>query len=114
MTLEAVRVSFADLATPRQRLVECDQHADREERRTLDLSRGIVPYLATPDPPASSVASPAPETGGTVAAAAASADLEAAKTRIGPGQRTWRGWCAKSSTSVARGQARRPARKPTP
>lgn len=43
-----MRLSFADPATPRQRVVEGARHGDREERRTLDLSREVVPYLAAP------------------------------------------------------------------
>lgn len=43
-----MRVSFADPATPRQRVVESARHGDREERRTLELSQELVPYLAAP------------------------------------------------------------------
>lgn len=39
-------MSFADPATPRERVVEGQRHGDREERRTLELSEEIVPYLA--------------------------------------------------------------------
>lgn len=48
LTLDAVRLSFADPATPRQRVVESARHGDREERRTLELSQELVPYLAAP------------------------------------------------------------------
>jgi hypothetical protein len=51
LTLDAVRVSFADPATPRQRVVESARHGDREERRTLELSQEIAPYLAAPAHP---------------------------------------------------------------
>jgi predicted transposase YbfD/YdcC len=44
--LEAVALSFADPWTPRQRVVVGDRHGDREERRTLECSTEVVPYLA--------------------------------------------------------------------
>lgn len=46
LTLEAVALSFADPCTPRQRVVVGDRHGDREERRTLECSTEVVPYLA--------------------------------------------------------------------
>ena len=46
LTLEAVALSFADPWTPRQRVVVGDRHGDREERRTLECSTEVVPYLA--------------------------------------------------------------------
>jgi predicted transposase YbfD/YdcC len=46
LTLEAVALSFADLWTPRERVVVGDRHGDREERRTLECSTEVVPYLA--------------------------------------------------------------------
>lgn len=47
MTLEAVVLSFADPWTPRQRVVVAgERHGDREERRTLECSSEVVPYLA--------------------------------------------------------------------
>jgi predicted transposase YbfD/YdcC len=46
LTLEAVALSFADPWTPRQRVVVGDRHGDREERRTLECSTELVPYLA--------------------------------------------------------------------
>lgn len=47
MTLEAVMLSFADPWTPRERVVVAgDRHGDREERRTLECSTEVVPYLA--------------------------------------------------------------------
>lgn len=47
MTLEAVRFSFADPWTPRTRVVVAgERHGDREERRTLEVSTEVVPYLA--------------------------------------------------------------------
>ncbi len=46
LTLEAVAVSFADPWTPRQRVVVGARHGDREERRTLECSTELVPYLA--------------------------------------------------------------------
>ena len=49
LTRAAVALSFDDPATPRQRVVEGDRHGDREERRTLELSDEIVPYLAAPE-----------------------------------------------------------------
>ena len=45
LTLEAVALSFADPWTPRQRVVVGDRHGDREERRTLECSTEVVPYL---------------------------------------------------------------------
>jgi predicted transposase YbfD/YdcC len=45
--LEAVVLSFADPWTPRQRVVVAgERHGDREERRTLECSGEVVPYLA--------------------------------------------------------------------
>lgn len=41
-----MRLSFADPATPRTRVVEGQRHGDREERRTLELSQEVVPYIA--------------------------------------------------------------------
>jgi predicted transposase YbfD/YdcC len=49
LTLEAVAVSFADPWTPRQRVVVGDRHGDREERRTLECSTEVAPYLAQPE-----------------------------------------------------------------
>ena len=47
LTLEAVRFSFADPWTPRERVVVAGvRHGDREERRTLEASTEVVPYLA--------------------------------------------------------------------
>lgn len=47
MTLAAVVLSFADPCTPRQRVVVAgERHGDREERRTLECSSEVVPYLA--------------------------------------------------------------------
>jgi predicted transposase YbfD/YdcC len=46
LTLEAVALSFADPWTPRARVVVGDRHGDREERRTLECSSEVVPYLA--------------------------------------------------------------------
>lgn len=46
LTLEAVALSFADPWTPRQRVVVGDRHGDREERRTLECSTELAPYLA--------------------------------------------------------------------
>jgi predicted transposase YbfD/YdcC len=47
LTLEAVALSFADPWTPRQRVVVGgERHGDREERRTLECSTDVVPYLA--------------------------------------------------------------------
>jgi len=47
LTLEAVMLSFADPWTPRERVVVAgDRHGDREERRTLEVSTEVVPYLA--------------------------------------------------------------------
>jgi predicted transposase YbfD/YdcC len=46
LTLEAVALSFADPWTPRQQVVVSDRHGDREERRTLECSTEVVPYLA--------------------------------------------------------------------
>ena len=47
MTLEAVALSFADPWTPRERVVVTGaRHGDREERRTLEVSTEVVPYLA--------------------------------------------------------------------
>lgn len=47
LTLEAVRFSFADPWTPRARVVVAGaRHGDREERRTLETSTEVVPYLA--------------------------------------------------------------------
>lgn len=47
LTLEAVALSFADPWTPRERVVVAgDRHGDREERRTLEVSAEVVPYLA--------------------------------------------------------------------
>lgn len=43
-----MRLSFADPATSRERVVEGQRHGDREERRTLELSQEIAPYLAAP------------------------------------------------------------------
>jgi predicted transposase YbfD/YdcC len=45
LTLEAVALSFADLWTPRERVVAGARHGDREERRTLDCSTEVVAYL---------------------------------------------------------------------
>jgi predicted transposase YbfD/YdcC len=50
LTLEAVALSFADRWTPRQRVVVAGaRHGDREERRTLECSTEVVPYLAQPE-----------------------------------------------------------------
>jgi len=49
LTQEAVALSFADLWTPRQRVVMGDRHGDREERRTLEASTEVVAYLAEPE-----------------------------------------------------------------
>ena len=38
-------MSFADLWTPREQVVEGDRHGDREERRTLEISTEVVAYL---------------------------------------------------------------------
>lgn len=47
LTLEAVAFSFADPWTPRERVVVAsERHGDREERRTLEVSTEVVPYLA--------------------------------------------------------------------
>jgi predicted transposase YbfD/YdcC len=47
LTLEAVMLSFADPWTPRERVVVAgERHGDREERRTLEASTEVVPYLA--------------------------------------------------------------------
>ena len=46
LTLEAVVLSFADPWTPRERVVVGDRHGDREERRTLECSTEVAPYLA--------------------------------------------------------------------
>jgi predicted transposase YbfD/YdcC len=47
LALEAVMLSFADPWTPRARVVVAgDRHGDREERRTLEVSTEVVPYLA--------------------------------------------------------------------
>jgi predicted transposase YbfD/YdcC len=46
LTLEAVALSFADPWTPRARVVVGDRHGAREERRTLECSTEVVPYLA--------------------------------------------------------------------
>ena len=51
LTLEAVALSFADPWTPRQRVVVGDRHGDREERRTLECSTELVPYLAQAERP---------------------------------------------------------------
>jgi predicted transposase YbfD/YdcC len=46
LTLEAVALSFADPWTPRQRVVVAgDRQGDRAERRTLECSTEVVPYL---------------------------------------------------------------------
>jgi predicted transposase YbfD/YdcC len=46
LTREAVAVSFADPWTPRERVVVAgERHGDREERRTLECSSAVVPYL---------------------------------------------------------------------
>jgi hypothetical protein len=47
--LEAVALSFADPWTQREQVVEGDRHGDREERRTLEVSREVVAYLAEPE-----------------------------------------------------------------
>ena len=62
---EAVALSFADPATPRQRVVVGDRHGDREERRTLEASTDVVAYLGTPVPvlPAPDVSSAEAEAG---------------------------------------------------
>jgi predicted transposase YbfD/YdcC len=45
--LAAVVLSFADPWTPRKRVVVAgERHGDREERRTLECSTAVVPYLA--------------------------------------------------------------------
>lgn len=45
--MEAVALSFADPCTPRERVVVAgERHGDREERRTLECSTEVVPYLA--------------------------------------------------------------------
>jgi hypothetical protein len=50
LTLEAVALSFADVWTPRRRLVVGGtRHGDREERRTLEVSTEVVAYLAQPE-----------------------------------------------------------------
>jgi predicted transposase YbfD/YdcC len=49
LTLEAAALSFADPWTPRERVVVGDRHGDREERRTLECSTELVPYLAQPE-----------------------------------------------------------------
>lgn len=47
LTFEAVALSFADPWTPRERVVVAgERHGDREERRTLEVSTEVVPYLA--------------------------------------------------------------------
>jgi hypothetical protein len=46
LTLEAVALSFADPWTPRERVVVGSRHGNREERRTLECSTEVVPYLA--------------------------------------------------------------------
>jgi predicted transposase YbfD/YdcC len=47
LTWEAVALSFADPWTPRERVVVAgERHGDREERRTLECSTEVVPYLA--------------------------------------------------------------------
>ena len=47
LTLDAVALSFADPWTPRERVVVAGaRHGDREERRTLEVSTEVVPYLA--------------------------------------------------------------------
>jgi predicted transposase YbfD/YdcC len=47
LTLEAVAFSFADPWTPRERVVVAgERHGNREERRTLEASTEVVPYLA--------------------------------------------------------------------
>jgi predicted transposase YbfD/YdcC len=49
-TLEAVALSFADVWTPRARLVVGGaRHGDREERRTSEASTEVVSYLAAPE-----------------------------------------------------------------
>jgi predicted transposase YbfD/YdcC len=46
LTREAVAVSFADPWPPRERVVVAgERHGDREERRTLECSTEVVPYL---------------------------------------------------------------------
>jgi hypothetical protein len=46
LTREAVELSFADPWTPRERVVGAGaRHGAREERRTLDCSSAVVPYL---------------------------------------------------------------------
>ena len=47
-TWEAVRTSFADPQTPRERDIAIHRHGDREERRTLEVSSEIVPHLGWP------------------------------------------------------------------
>jgi hypothetical protein len=50
LTLEAVALSFTDPWTPRQRLVVGGgRQGDREERRTLEVSTEVAPYLAQPE-----------------------------------------------------------------
>ena len=50
VTLEAVAFSFADPWAPRERVVVAgERHGDREERRTLEVSTEVVPYLAQPE-----------------------------------------------------------------
>ncbi len=46
LTLDAVARSFSDPWTPRTQVVASDRHGDREERRTLECSSEVVPYLA--------------------------------------------------------------------
>jgi hypothetical protein len=49
LTLEAGALSFADPWTLRERVVVVvvvARHGDREERRTLECSTELVPYLA--------------------------------------------------------------------
>ena len=47
LTLEAAALSFADPWTLRERVVVAGaRHGDREERRTLECSTELVPYLA--------------------------------------------------------------------
>jgi predicted transposase YbfD/YdcC len=46
LTREAVALSFADPWTPRARVVVGDRHGDREERRTVEGSTEVGPYLA--------------------------------------------------------------------
>jgi predicted transposase YbfD/YdcC len=50
VTLEAVAFSFADPWTRRERVVVAGaRHGDREERRTLEVSTEVAPYLAQPE-----------------------------------------------------------------